>query len=397
MKILFVPRVGGDRNPVQKFNRELFDNIFLETLANVANSEGTSRLFTVKSTGYKKYHPDAIIEILEEEKPDILLLERDIMLCQRGKSYNCKGDINYLLGYLEDNVPMVVSEPELLILCSYKQYYSLPEFERFILPGTKIINSPSMIDDRFDFDTYPVYIAKLPHTSANRGIFSDISASNQAEKISNINLVLNKWMLDDVIIQPQLTDMSEFRVIYIGDKIFDIIATESFGVINELGQLPMSMIQYNSCTSDIRKTYIDDDIDKSILEDDDEFNEYCKRLSTRYGTNASEIICHFELYYRHHMKDVATFSNSVFNQLVEYIGKVPVYCRIDVILDQQTGNFYLNEIEPYSSGKYNTESILCDFIDKKKHDINPLNPDIRYNYFQYFAEFFCEELLRRIS
>lgn len=380
MKLLFVPRFPP-RGDIQYNNRVTFDKIFLDTLANTRASDG-SYIFEVYRLKYGATISSITDNILDI-RPDILLMERDVLLCTNYRS-NCLEAITGWLDFFEEQIPLVVSNPKLLQLATFKRYYTLPEFNRFILPDTKILANPSMLDDRFDFEAHPTYIAKIAHASSNKGVIANITATNRASKIAQINLLLNKWSLEHIIIQPQLSDISEFKVIFIGDRIFDIIATETFGQIGQLGQLPMSMYQYDKCAPAIRQLYIPD----MGLTDPDDFSEYCQSIDTSTGRNETEILCHFHLHYHPYIRQASEFSSEILQTLAGYLGDTPVACRIDVILDHHSGNFYLNEIEPYSSGKYVNESILCDLIDDTDRE--------KYDYFVEYAEQFRNELLRRI-
>lgn len=370
MNIFFISRKKADHPTLAFFQRMLNKEI----IDGLIQRFPQSYIYAPKESST----PETLEKYLKDYQPQIVLLEKDVLLCHHYLEVPCLEKIRDWLTLLR-GVPLNVSSPDLLELASFKSYYREQQFSPYIIEGTRVITDLSLTDEYFHFDSIPKYITKIPHSSSDRGVVKNITRDNVHSKVNRINELLYQWHVADVILQPQLEEFLEYKAIFVGDVLFDLMASESFSEKAQ-GQVIMSMNQLGSCTEEIWRYYL------PHLSKEEMSSEYCKGEKS---DTLSYIICYFNYFYREYADGAVNFCYRVYNTLREYLGYSPIYCRIDIFYDLHSGNFYLNEIEPYSSAKFAYEMVLCSAIKRDRETAK--------RYFQRLAQILCTEIENRYS
>lgn len=290
--------------------------------------------------------------------PDILFLEPDYFLCH--SECNVESDLEML----ERDGLIVVSEPQLLKLASYKAYYHLDIFSDLIAPNTKYLLIDEINNSSFDFVDHQVYIGKLPHTSGSQGIIPNIQKHNVFSKIPEIRKKAVRGKIQYCVIQPQFKEYMEFRIIFINGQRFETYASENLGRVDSA--FIMSLDEFKHCKNNFIKNIIKGHTDLDV----DSLLHMCStgNYDMIERNELLKAICLLNNVYQSLSADAEDFAFEAYNRLSQYLDKNPYYCRIDVIYDVKSGRFYLNEIEPFSSGKWFGDMVRCVYTDSG-HDM----------------------------
>ncbi len=287
----------------------------------------------------------------------VLCLEFDYFLVNKFNQISDIYSFGQLIAELEAQGLKVLSSSQLSILTSTKKYYHLfPELvlptiytnvlpiEYYLLSDTNKSGLSKYDLSRFtetglqlemiDFTKSKSYIVKFPHSSSGAKILT-INQENAVENLIKIRELSIKYKIPVVIIQPMLLEYCEFKFIYINGKLKAKLASEAMG--NVAGQFIIDLNKYIECTARYQ----------SLIE----------------GEEGRLIIRKLNTYYLPKLAEAETFSQIVLDKLNEYLShmksKNPFYIRIDVFYDILSDKFYLNEFEPFASGKLFSDFNFC--------------------------------------
>jgi len=294
---------------------------------------------------------------------DCILLERDYFICGNPLIKNCGDLINEIYHYLIKVKSLgitIIPDPETMRLTSTKKYINLMP-EEFITGSEYLsltdvaqesITTPGMTIrkitiDKFDFETYDTYIIKLVNTSGSKGIRANVTLDTVANELLKLEEDHHVYKLPAVIIQPQLKNFVEFKTIIIGGEIIAVLASDFDPKDLTLGSFDIELQQFNSMCYEEYSNYIKDSGQDALV----------TKLETKYLQHLDRIK-HLALHYYYQFNSLLTDPED--------------YLRVDIIYDQNTENtFYLNEIEPFASGKFCSAQFFCRKEDDSLVDDSP--------------------------
>jgi len=205
-----------------------------------------------------------------------------------------------------------ISNLELIEMCGTKSYHN--RFAEFILPNT-IYGSKReiLVDRRFnELKDDKHYIVKASFTSGSQGINVDNG--------NNIKTHFNTFFKSNYyIIQPLLKNYGEFRFLCINGQIKYTFISDLFGATIETPQVFITVDTLQNCKTKI-----------------------IRLLNETYGHDYRDTI---EQYLRNFTK-----AFNLTKRIISNFETAPIYMRIDII--HVGDNVYLNEIEPFASGKF---------------------------------------------
>ena len=236
--------------------------------------------------------PDNFLNLFGDiPPPDVLIIEYD---------YNMKIK-DYRSQYMEKIVNFkgkIYPNVDMHYFIASKRYY-IDILSDYVIPGTVIVNISDLCQNKLALEPMTNYIFKLPFTSANRGI-SKSKGKNIVSLCKKLGNLARGSHTGKIIIQPFLSNINEFKFFVINGDIF----------------YPSVLINQHF---------------KPLRFDSDDY--------AKYGFTEAQKI------------SVESLVSVVFNEIKAKYDQL-IYLRIDVIYDVLTKKFYLNEIEPFASGKY---------------------------------------------
>jgi hypothetical protein len=256
----------------------------------------------------------------ENEDKYLFLLESDIMVNSKSAITVRQFYLNRIKAAKEafPNKLFFISNLELTDMCGSKSYHN--RFAEFVLPGTIFGSKEEILtNSRFsELEDKKDYIVKSSFTSGSRGI--------RVDNGRNIKTTFNRKPNNHYTIQPLLENYGEFRFLCINGQIKYTFISDLFGASIETPQVMITVDTLQNCKTTIirllNETYVGD-----------------------YGDTIEQYLRNFTKAFKLTKRIIANFEIP------------PIYMRVDII--HVRDDVYLNEIEPFASGKFLFSMDFC--------------------------------------